>query len=322
MKSTLLFFALSVCILLIQCGQKTEAPKKTERLFVVSSDGLILREKPSKDSKKILLIPFGAETELMENSDEPDYIDGFFANWKKIKYNDKEGYVFSAYLAKDLNEYRNLQKKTWKELEDLAKPLFHTDPEKSSHLYSLALLKKYGRYGCAQPSYSDQKKCIELCTKSAEPVYCRNFQTVFHKENFQDTAAFIRDKTETGSMSEIIPYLFSCIQGQRICYACDGFALTSSESKLRLIAEHWDKIDFSRTKINTSEKTIEFFPKKNSEKGLYEKYIGDTDIYMENEPFLKFIFVKNAKQDEDWKIQYIDGRILILNPVKFCYFGA
>ena len=259
----------------------------------------------------------------MENSGKPDYIDGFFASWKKIKYNDKEGYVFSAYLSKDLNEYRNLQKKTWKELEELAKPLFQSDPEKSSHLYSLAYLKRYGGYGCFRTIISDMHKCIEQCIKVAEPIYCRNFQKVFHKENFQDTAAFIRDKTETGSMSKIIPYLFSCIQEQRLGYNDDndGFAMTSSESKLRLIAEQRDKIDFSRTKINTSEKTIEFFPKKNSEKGIFEKYMRRTDDYMENEPFLKFIFVKNAKQDENWKIQYIDGRILILNPVKFCFVG-
>ncbi len=269
MKSKLHFFIISVCILFIQCHQKAEIQKKSEKLFVVSSDGLILREKPSKDSKKILLIPFGAETELMENSGEQDYIDGFFADWKKIKYNDKEGYVFSAYLAKDLNEYRNLQKKTWKELEELAKPLFHTDPEKSSHLYSLAYLKRNGGEGCYPESkISGLEKCTDYCIKAAEPVYCRNFQTVFHKENFQDTAAFIIKQMENGSIAEIIPYLFSCIQGQRICYHCDGFGMTSSESKLRLIAVHIDKVDFSRTKINTFEKTIEFFPKKNSEQGL------------------------------------------------------
>ncbi|HMZ60735.1 MAG TPA: hypothetical protein PL048_18310, partial [Leptospiraceae bacterium] len=84
MKSKRCFIALSICILFIQCHQKTEIQKQSEKLFVVSTDGLILREKPSKDSKKILLIPFGAETELMENSEELDYIDGFFANWNKI----------------------------------------------------------------------------------------------------------------------------------------------------------------------------------------------------------------------------------------------
>ncbi|HMV76730.1 MAG TPA: SH3 domain-containing protein [Leptospiraceae bacterium] len=322
MKSKRCFIALSICILFIQCHQKTEIQKQSEKLFVVSTDGLILREKPSKDSKKILLIPFGAETELMENSEELDYIDGFFANWNKIKYNDKEGYAFSAYLTRDLNEYRNLQKKTWKELEELAKPLFHTDPEKSSHLYSLAYLKRNGGYGCFRTIISDMHKCIEQCIKVAEPIYCRNFQKVFHKENFQDTATFLRKQMENGSISEIIPYLFSCIQGQRICYHCDEFGMTSSESKLRLIAVQRDKIDFYLTKINTPEKTIEFFPKKNSEKGLYEKYMGRTDDYMQEVPFLKFTFLKNAKQDEDWKIQDIDGRILILNPVKFCYFGA
>ena len=325
MKTKLSFFIFSAVLHFIGCERKdikTEIHKDLIKLYAASSDGLILREKPSRDSKKILLIPFGAETEVLEDFGEPAYIDGFFALWKKIRYNQKVGYVFSAYLTENLKDYRELQKKDWKGLEDLGKSFFSSDPKKSSHLYSLAFLKRNGGSECHPESkISDLNKCTEQCLKAAEPIYCGNFQNIFHQENFQNTASLISEKLEKGNISEIMKFSLNCIQGQRICYHCDGFALSSTAAKLGLIQEHRDRIDFSTTKISSSEKTVEFFPKKNTENGLYRNYMGNSDEYMKNEPFLKFRFRTDSKKDENWKIEYLDGRILILNPERFCYLG-
>jgi len=87
---------------------------------VVSRTGLNMREYPSINSRKIMTIPYGAIVEFIEENrkdsiGEYKYNEGkmvkeipIVSSWNKVKYNQKEGYVFGAYLYKGEEKKRIL----------------------------------------------------------------------------------------------------------------------------------------------------------------------------------------------------------------------
>jgi|GEM_PF-3285412 len=74
--------------------------KKTiETTTVASTNGLVLRDGPKVSSKKILVIPDKSSIDILSYSDNTSVIGGKTAPWAEVRYNGKEGWVFSGYLA-------------------------------------------------------------------------------------------------------------------------------------------------------------------------------------------------------------------------------
>ncbi len=74
--------------------------KKTiETTTVKSASGLVLRDGPKVSSKKILVIPNNSSIDILSYSDNISVIGGKTAPWAEVRYNGKEGWVFSGYLA-------------------------------------------------------------------------------------------------------------------------------------------------------------------------------------------------------------------------------
>jgi len=63
-------------------------------------DYLILRERPSVKSGKILVIPKYAIVSVSDFSENKEKIDGMIKPWAKVIYKDKIGWSFSGYLTK------------------------------------------------------------------------------------------------------------------------------------------------------------------------------------------------------------------------------
>ncbi len=74
-----------------------EAQKRVER-FVVSTDGLIMRENPDKSARKIDLIKFGEKVNLISEGSETVFLSGEYGRWSQVTWNDKTGWVFGGYL--------------------------------------------------------------------------------------------------------------------------------------------------------------------------------------------------------------------------------
>lgn len=83
---------------------------------VVANSGLSMRNEPDINANRTAIIPFGEQIELL--TDEPykqetEKINGRTGFWADVRYKDKEGYVFSAYLwpgslTRPQSDYYNL----------------------------------------------------------------------------------------------------------------------------------------------------------------------------------------------------------------------
>ncbi|MCT8335817.1 SH3 domain-containing protein [Leptospira sp. 85282-16] len=73
--------------------------KENKTAFVNADGGLILREKPTKNSNKILLIPNNSKISIIDSPTTPDQINNKSGNWIKAKYLNNVGYIFDAYLS-------------------------------------------------------------------------------------------------------------------------------------------------------------------------------------------------------------------------------
>jgi hypothetical protein len=66
--------------------------------YIVAISGLVLRDKPSKTGKKLLIVPFN--TELKTIRELPgELVDGEVANWYEVEYANTKGFIFGAYVS-------------------------------------------------------------------------------------------------------------------------------------------------------------------------------------------------------------------------------
>jgi uncharacterized protein YgiM (DUF1202 family) len=73
---------------------------KTDPLQVNAQGGVSLRDKPSKEGKRLTTLPDKAIVFLMESlTNTYEEIDGKAGNWVKVWYEGKEGYAFNPYLT-------------------------------------------------------------------------------------------------------------------------------------------------------------------------------------------------------------------------------
>ena len=71
-----------------------------DTLSIFTKSGLNLRKLPNKESEIITKINFGNKLQIAELTINNETIEGRNGNWIKVKYEDKEGYLFSGYLTK------------------------------------------------------------------------------------------------------------------------------------------------------------------------------------------------------------------------------
>lgn len=89
-----LFLVLLLCIVVSAEAQLTQT------MYVAAKTGLSLREKPDVNAKLIEKIPYGAKVSYVNADDEWIEIstEGMNGYWRKVKYNNKTGFVVDAYL--------------------------------------------------------------------------------------------------------------------------------------------------------------------------------------------------------------------------------
>jgi len=72
---------------------------ETKEYFVSSKSGLVLRQKPSVSSEKILVIPYMSSVTVKDINGPKEVISNIEANWYKIDYQGITGWVFSGFLT-------------------------------------------------------------------------------------------------------------------------------------------------------------------------------------------------------------------------------
>lgn len=73
----------------------------TLRGTVVAPDGLNMRANPNDRAKVIFTLPTESSVLIIDETGPTQTINGITANWFKVLYNDKEGWVWSGYILRD-----------------------------------------------------------------------------------------------------------------------------------------------------------------------------------------------------------------------------
>ena len=73
---------------------------QTSIFYVAAKSGLSIRDKPDVNGKVIEKIPYSTKITLTEDDQERASIktEGMSGSWKKVKYNNKTGYIIDSYL--------------------------------------------------------------------------------------------------------------------------------------------------------------------------------------------------------------------------------
>ncbi|MCB1176902.1 MAG: SH3 domain-containing protein, partial [Leptospiraceae bacterium] len=284
------------------CNLRKDTNEKIDKkyYFVTSSDGLMQRDIPGLKGKKIQLIPFKSMVEFLENTEEYNELYGIYANWKKVSFNGKEGYVFSGFLVENLEEYINDKKLSWKELDEKAVRI--NNSEYASKLYALSFLKRNGRDFCFPYSdIGDYKQCIKSCTKKVEVMHCKNSNQNLEKITFENLKNLIIENLRNKKIDKLLSYSNYCIQEQYNCYYCDSSSNTLTMDKYKLILNHYDKINFQKVKLDKKKKEIILYAYPKVEKHLYHPY-EDVDRFWIDLPFIRFKFINIGRGEENWRI--------------------
>lgn len=106
-------------ILILACGKNGKHDSKADldnvgvtlepgsQVFASSADGLFLREGPNTSGRKLAIIPFGERLEVQDFPTAYVVLDNRKGAWAKVKWQNKIGFVFSGFLADDLNTALN-----------------------------------------------------------------------------------------------------------------------------------------------------------------------------------------------------------------------
>ena len=329
-KMQLIRFILLILIY-FNCAKSSENQnKKIDKVFVSAKTGLFLRSEPNTYfSKKLILIPYQTELEILEEVDELVQVDEFYSNWKKVKFEDKIGFVFGGYLVKDLNEEENFYNLSLKELLQHGESLKKSNPEKSSRIFSIYHKRVYNNPTCKYGMSSNEQiergnKCINSCFKIIEPIECNFLENQNQISSFKEATTKIISSIQNQKVEELIPFLAECTTGVNWnCYFCDADAINSTTTKEKILdlQNFIYLIDFKKTKINQNE--IEFFPIEKIENEDAKKFVSiEGDFFdkfkKEETTFLKIQLVQKGKF---WRIGEISGRVghfYIRTKKRFC----
>ncbi len=89
------FILLSVLLLSLELSAQKNQP-----YFVALKTGLSIRDKADVNGKVIDKIPYGTKITLLDNNEEmiTQRTEGLLGYWRKVKYNNKTGFVLDSYL--------------------------------------------------------------------------------------------------------------------------------------------------------------------------------------------------------------------------------
>jgi uncharacterized protein YgiM (DUF1202 family) len=76
----------------------TDLDGAIQKALINAKSGLTLRKKPSIKADAITNIPNKEEVAILEFLEKYSTIEGKDGNWCKVRFKDKEGYIFSPYL--------------------------------------------------------------------------------------------------------------------------------------------------------------------------------------------------------------------------------
>ncbi|MCB1189712.1 MAG: SH3 domain-containing protein [Leptospiraceae bacterium] len=68
---------------------------------VNAKSGLVMRERPGQNYKKIAIIPYDSKVMILDHTGPNDEFEGIKGSWVKVDYNGKQGWVFSGFLKTD-----------------------------------------------------------------------------------------------------------------------------------------------------------------------------------------------------------------------------
>ena len=92
-------------LLIITCSKREHIDNLSNYQYVISENGIILRESPSIESKSLKVIPFKTKLLIKESIESLTIVNNIAGKWYKVEWNGIVGYVFSGYLRpKDDND--------------------------------------------------------------------------------------------------------------------------------------------------------------------------------------------------------------------------
>ncbi|HPM34487.1 MAG TPA: SH3 domain-containing protein [Spirochaetota bacterium] len=106
MKNVISLLLLScMFLLIITCSKREHIDNLSNYQYVISENGIILRESPSIESKSLKVIPFKTKLLIKESIESLTIVNNIAGKWYKVEWNGIVGYVFSGYLRpKDDND--------------------------------------------------------------------------------------------------------------------------------------------------------------------------------------------------------------------------
>ena len=106
MKNIISLLLLSfLFVFLITCSKKENTDNLNNFQYVISENGIILRESPSVESKSLKVIPYKTKLEIKESGESLTVVNNIKDKWYKVEWNGCVGYVFGGYLRpKDDND--------------------------------------------------------------------------------------------------------------------------------------------------------------------------------------------------------------------------
>lgn len=100
-------------------------------VIVNAAPGLNLRQLPKIDAPIVIMIPQGDYAEVVPGEETPDVVNGRKGSWLQIRYRDKTGYAFDAFLERAMRVVQDLP-----ELFDYEGRTFHEGADCSGVTYS------------------------------------------------------------------------------------------------------------------------------------------------------------------------------------------
>ncbi len=103
MKNTMFFILSFILFSNVLTAQVFKCECEDYGQFLVTAEsGLVMREQPSTDSELVTILPTGTEVAgaIEFGNYNPETIEGNEAGWRKVFYQNHEGYMFDAFLEK------------------------------------------------------------------------------------------------------------------------------------------------------------------------------------------------------------------------------
>ena len=95
-KATIVLF-IGLCLVMYSC-------KKSKTGIVTEPQGIYFREQPSTTSKQIGFISYQTKLEVLDDKGKEETLHKIKANWFKVKYKDRIGWVFGGFVEKQYKE--------------------------------------------------------------------------------------------------------------------------------------------------------------------------------------------------------------------------